>query len=200
MSCAIQAQWDFVVVRGNNNQKYIDDSATWTNAIGAVLNAAKATTKTNFIAGGSPTESSYDGAGTATTVEYIRVGKFQDDSSFAFVTGDIISDATGLRPARNFDSTMELNIYAPPPQKYDEATAASSTLFKHYEDLNGIVTGCNTYDVVMIDTKNQLAAIYGGVNGRVEISDLMTQPMVKLIFEQKAADKTDYFDVIDLTS
>jgi len=201
MACAIQAQWDWVELRGNNNEITIDGLGTWTNNVTALFGTAtQAAAKAAFIAGSSVVESAYAGTDTNASAEYIRLGLFTDDSSLSMVAGDIISDATGLRPARNFDGNLELNIYTNPTADHAGAAITGYTLLEHRADLEAIVGGCNQFDVLLIDSKNLIACAIGRCSGHLDTTDVITAPTAKLVLDRKIASQSQIFSMTDLTA
>ena len=205
MACAIEFKPDFLEFRVNNGGKNYAGDATWTNAIGAVLNAATSTTKGNFIAAtGTVTESGYAGTDTLATVEYARLGSYLADRKMEIVVANTIEDGLGYKPAINFDLGFELNIYAPPTAKHDGSAISGYSFDEMYNDLATLISGCNNYDILMIDSKagdaSGYAVIIGDLSGKCEINIMESPARVKLTFDRNIRDKSNVFDIIKLTS
>jgi len=199
MACAIQAQWDFVAIREQNmtgakigldgefDNKLISDF-TGVSAKNSIIST--------FITG----------TNTFENIHYARVGQFSDDSTFAIAAGDLISDATGLRPARNFDASLELNIYAPPAGSMADYSAPKpypislNDIVSHRDTLEAMIDNCGTYDIMMIDSINLICGLLFQTSGRVIFDQIAPDPNVKLIIERRLSTPSFFSAFFDLTS
>jgi len=199
MSCAIQAQWDFVAIREQNY--YVSQgsiSGEFTNKL--------LSTFTALTTGDAVVNAFVAGTNVYENVHYMRVGQFTDDSSFGVVAGDIISDATGLRPARNFDESVEINIYSEPKGSMSNFTAPTgyplslSDIVSYRDALEALTDNCGTYDLIMIDSKNLLCGIIMRCSAKVVFSQIVPDPELKLSIERRISDPAFNFSVFDLST
>lgn len=116
--------------------------------------------------------------------------------------GDVIEDATGLRPANNFDETSELNIYAPPNQVYAGTAIGASydTLPEYLTTIGAIITKCSSFDLLAIDSNNLVALLMGQLSGHLEFPQLMGQWIGKIMLQRRNATQMQNINLIKLAS
>lgn len=227
MSCNIHFQPDIIAARINNGSLYTSTTPAvdyWTtnlvtNSIFTALDSgtiSDSTLKGSTINTGSTSGASLSATfiadTTATTaaaenVDYKRIGSIQSDSSFAINVGDIIEDASGLRPANNFDAVIDMNVYAAPDLDYDgdlvSETPVANTdtaLIAHYNSCRTFFTPCNSYDLMLADSNSLVAMLFGQVSAHVEFPQMFGQMFFKLMFQRKNADQSQNVSLIKLAT
>jgi len=216
MSCQIFFQPDIIAIRKNNSGNYTS-AVTGDNWTTDLVTASTFTSSTTIKGGTSAALAfNFNDDTTVTTTaaventDYKMIGFNQSDSTSTSVSGDIIDDSVGKKPVSNFDNNVTINVYSNPNTDYDStlvtetlAANADTTTVAHFNALQSFMNSkCQDYDIMLVDSNNLIAALWGRMSGRVE----KTMPFgtsnwfYALIFEAKVSDNSQNMSLIALTS